>query len=101
MRTRRGTTTEAPAFWIELQAAFEGEVRVVAERKRVGPAAGSPPGTVAVGGRQPGDCGRSGVAQRKLKDSATKHLRSDFFSGMLRSWGRCGATAARRSAATR
>ncbi len=71
-RSRRGTSIrilvyDGQGFWLAQKRLVAGEVRVVAEWKRARPAARSPPGTVAVGGGQPGDCGRPGVAQSELK----------------------------------
>src|ERR1022692_4974786 len=74
--------------------------RSVAERQRTRPTTGSAPGATPVGRRQPGDRCRPGVAQSKLKKNKTKPLRSDFFPVMLRLWGKRGATAGRRSAAS-
>jgi hypothetical protein len=69
-RSRRGTSIrilvyDGQGFWLAQKRLSKG-VRVVAERKGTRPAAGSAPGAVAVGCRQPGNGCRAGVAQSEL-----------------------------------
>src|SRR5258708_246381 len=59
-RSRRGTSIrilvyDGQGFWLAQKRLSKGRFVLLAERKRTGPAAGSAPGAVTVGGGQPGD----------------------------------------------
>ena len=70
------------------EAPVERAICVVAEWKRTGPAAGSAPGTVTVGGGQPGDRSRAGVAESELR-RVSWHRALAVVSGS-RPWRRWG-----------
>ena len=104
-RSRRGTSIRILVYdgQAGAETAVAGTIRVVAERQRAFPGAPGASGTVAVGGGQPGNRSRAGVAKSKLRQPPTKGLRSAFISGMLRLWRKRkrGAIAGKRSTVSR